>query len=60
MSAILKFYIFKTENNYVFLKQIVYNTQKRPNFVCDNYVFPKARGNKNKQWTHSTPLTKKC
>ena len=25
------------------------------NFACDNYIFPKTRGNKNKQWTHSTP-----
>ena len=31
-------------------------TQKRPNFTCDNYIFPETRGNKNKQWTHSTPL----
>ena len=22
----------------------------------DNYIFPKTRGNKNKQWIHSTPL----
>ena len=26
------------------------------NFACENYIFPKTRGNKNKQWTHSTPL----
>ena len=31
-------------------------TQKKPNFVCDNYIFPKTRANKNKQWTHSTPV----
>ena len=31
-------------------------TQKRPNFACDNYIFPKTRRNKNKQWTHSTPV----
>ena len=30
--------------------------KKRPNFACDNYIFPKTRGNKNKQCTHSTPL----
>ena len=48
--------IFKKENNYVFLKQIIWTTQKRPNFACDNYIFPKTRGNKNKQWTHSTHL----
>ena len=30
--------------------------KKRPNFACDNYIFSKTRGNKNKQWTHSTPV----
>ena len=29
---------------------------KTPNFACGNYIFPKTRGNKNKPWTHSTPL----
>ena len=33
-----------------------FDFQKRPNFVCGNYIFPKTRGNKNKPWTHSTPL----
>ena len=32
------------------------NYTKRPNFACDNYIFPKTRGNKNKQRTHITPL----
>ena len=31
-------------------------TQKRHNFACDNYIFPKTRGNKNKERTHSTPI----
>ena len=30
--------------------------KKRPNFECDYYIFPKTRGNKNKQCTHSTFL----
>ena len=30
--------------------------KKRLNFACGNYIFPKTRGNKNKPWTHSTPL----
>ena len=30
--------------------------KKRHNFACDNYIFTKTRGNKNKQWIHSTPL----
>ena len=33
--------------------------KKRPNFACCNYIFPKTRGNKNKPWTHSTPLNLK-
>ena len=31
-------------------------TKKRPNFACDNYIFSKTRGNKNKQWTHFISL----
>ena len=34
--------------------------KKRPNFACGNYIFPKTRGNKNKPWTHSTPLNITC
>ena len=30
--------------------------KKRLNFACGNYISPKTRGNKNKPWTHSTPL----
>ena len=33
-----------------------FDFQKRPNFACGNYIFPKTRGNKNKPWTHSTLL----
>ena len=32
------------------------NNNNNNNFACDNYIFPKTRGNKNKQLTHSTPL----
>ena len=32
------------------------NYTKGPNFACGNYIFPETRGNKNKPWTHSTPL----
>ena len=35
-----------------FQKKITLITQKRHNFACDNYIFPKTRGNKNKQRTH--------
>ena len=55
MSIILKFDFQKieqlgfTEVNYL-------NYTKRPNFAFGNYIFPKTRGNKNKPWTHSTPL----
>ena len=48
MSAILKFDFQKR-------KQLHFSDltrQKRHNFACDNYIFPKARANKNKEWTH--------
>ena len=56
MSAILKFDFQKSEQlrfsevNYLNL------TKRNPNFARGNYIFPKTRGNKNKPWTHSTPL----
>ena len=34
------------------------NYTKISNFACNNYIFPKTRGNKNKQCTHSTPLNR--
>ena len=40
MSAILNV-DFQKENDYVFPKLIILTTQKRPNFACDNYIFPK-------------------
>ena len=58
MSAILKFYFQKrkqlrfSEVNYL-LRQAY---TKRLNFACDIYIFLKTMGNKNKQWTHSTPV----
>ena len=44
--------ISKKENNYIFQKKIISTTQKRHNFACENYIFPKTRANKNKQWAH--------
>ena len=56
MSAILKFDFKILKKKTTFSKENYLNyTQKRPNFACDNYIFHKTRGNKNKQWTHSTP-----
>ena len=55
MSAILKFDFQKREQ--LGFSEVNYlNYTKRPNFACGNYIFPKTRGNKNKPWTHSTPL----
>ena len=55
MSAILKFDFQKREQ--LRFSEVNYlNYTKRPNFACGNYIFPKRRGNKNKPWTHSTPL----
>ena len=62
MSAILKFDFQKrkrlrfSEVNYLNYT----HTHKKLNFACDNYIFPKTRGNKNKKWTHSTLLKLFC
>ena len=55
MSAILKF-DFRKREQLRFSEENHLNYTKRPNFACGNYIFPKTRGNKNKPWTHSTPL----
>ena len=55
-SAILKFDFQKREQLRFSEVNYLETTQKRPNFACGNYIFPKTRGNKNKPWTHSTPL----
>ena len=52
MSAILK-YAFKKGKQLRF-SQVNYLNYVKKIFACDNYSFPKTRGNKNKQWTHST------
>ena len=57
MSAILKFDFQKREQ--LRFSEVNNYTQKRPNFACGNYIFPKTRGKKNKPWTHSTPLKRK-
>ena len=52
----------KNQNDYILEKKINYththaHTQKTPNnFGCDNYIFPKTRSNKSKQWTNYSPL----
>ena len=54
MSAILKF-DFQKRKQLRFSEVNYLNYTKRPNFACD-YSFSKTKGNKNKQWTHSTPV----
>ena len=56
MSAILKFNFQKREQLRFSELNYLKTPQKRPNFACGNYIFPKTRGNKNKPWTHSTSL----
>ena len=56
MSAILKFNFQKRKQLRFFWSKLSKLHKKRPNFTSDNYIFPKTRGNKNKQWTHSTPV----
>ena len=55
MSAVLKF-DFQNREQLCFSEVSNLTYTKRPNFACDNYIFPKTRGNKNKPMTHSTPL----
>ena len=57
MSTVLKCY-FQKRKQLRFSKShyLNYTKKKKTNFACDNYIFPKTRGNKNKQWTHSTPV----
>ena len=58
MSAILKF-DFQKRKQLRFSEVNYLNYTKKTQFCmwhCGNYIFPKTRGNKNKQWTHSTPL----
>ena len=55
MSAILKF-DFQKRKQLRFSEVNYLNYKKRPSFACDNCIFPKTRGNKNKQCTHSTAL----
>ena len=46
MSAILKF-DFKKRKQFHFSEES--NLNYKDNFACDIYIFPKTRGNKNKQ-----------
>ena len=57
MSAILKFDFQKRKQlRFSEVNDLNYTKKKKPIFACDNYIFPKTRGNKNKQCIHSTPL----
>ena len=60
MSAILKYDFQKREQLHFSEVNYLNYTKNPPNFACGNYIFPKTRGNKNKPWTHSTPLKSFC
>ena len=55
MSAILKF-DFQKRKQLRFSEVNYLNYTKKTQFCMWQLHFPKTRGNKNKQWTHSTPL----
>ena len=55
MSAISKF-DFQKRKQLRFFEVNYLSYTKKINFACGNYIFPKTRWNKNKPWTHSTPL----
>ena len=56
MSTILKFDFQKRKQLRFSEVNYLNYTKKSLNFACGTYIFPKTRGNKNKPWTHSTPL----
>ena len=69
MNAILKF-DFKNKKTITFFRRKLSKLNKRKqtnkktnkqtnNLACDINIFPKTRGNKNKQWTHLFALKKK-
>ena len=55
MSAIFKF-DFQKRKQLHFSEDNCVNYTKKSHFACDNYSFPKTRGNKSKQWTHLDAL----
>ena len=57
MGAIFKFDFQKKEST-TFFRETYVTTQKRHDFVCDNYIFHKTRAKTNKQWTHLGALKK--
>ena len=57
MSAILKFDFQKREQlRFSEVSYLNYTKETQFCITCGNYIIPKTRGNKNKPWTHSTPL----
>ena len=56
MSAIVKFDFQKQKTITIFWSKLSKLHKKRLNITCDNFIFPKTRGNKIKQCSHSTPL----
>ena len=55
MWAILKF-DFPKRKQLRFCKVNYPTTQKRPNFACDNYIFPKTKGNQEQAVDPFHPL----
>ena len=51
--------LFPKKETITFFEEIYLTYTKRQNFACDNDIFPKTKGNKDRQWTHLIPL-KKC
>ena len=52
----LKFLLHKRKPIKFFRRKLSKLHKKRYNFSCDSYIFPKTRGNKNKQWTYYSAL----
>ena len=56
MSAILKFDFQKRKQSRFSEVNYLSYTKKDPILHVTTNSYPKTRGNKNKQWTHSTPV----
>ena len=48
---------FPKKETITFFWSKLHYTKKDQILHVKNYIFPKTRGNKNKQWTHITPLS---
>ena len=44
------------EQNYIFRQKNIYTTRYIHIYACDDFILPKTRANKSKEWTHYSAL----